>query len=60
MDYLPRRWFDEPLRDGKYKGRKIDKNKYEQLLSRYYEVRGWDNNGIPKEETLKQLGIERF
>lgn len=60
MDYVPRRWFDEPLRDGKYKGRKIDKNKYEQLLSRYYEVRGWDNNGIPKEETLKQLGIERF
>ena len=60
MDYPPRRWFDEPLRDGKYKGRKIDINKYDQLLSWYYEVRGWDKNGIPKDETLKQLGIDRF
>lgn len=30
----------------------------ERMLPEYYEVRGWDKNGIPKEKTLKRLGIK--
>jgi aldehyde:ferredoxin oxidoreductase len=27
-------------------------------LDDYYEVRGWDNEGIPTPEKLKELGME--
>ena len=28
------------------------------MLPQYYKVRGWDEDGVPKEETIKRLGIE--
>ncbi len=30
-----------------------------KLLDEYYKYRGWDENGIPTEETLKKLNLER-
>jgi len=57
-DYPPERWFEEPHSHGKMKGVKVDREKYEQMLSWYYELRGWDERGIPKEETLRALGLE--
>jgi len=41
------------------KGIKIDKRKFEEMLDEYYTLHGWDNNGIPTEETLQKLGIEK-
>ncbi|MBW1616422.1 MAG: aldehyde dehydrogenase [Deltaproteobacteria bacterium] len=29
----------------------------EQLLDSYYKLKGWNNNGIPTEESLKELGL---
>jgi aldehyde:ferredoxin oxidoreductase len=29
----------------------------ERMLSEYYELRGWDEFGIPTREKLKELGI---
>ena len=29
----------------------------EKMLKKYYRLRGYDENGIPKEETLRRLGI---
>jgi len=29
----------------------------DEMLDRYYKLRGWDANGIPSEETKKELGI---
>jgi aldehyde:ferredoxin oxidoreductase len=40
------------------KGIKVDREKYEQMLSWYYELRGWDQNGIPLKETLESLGLK--
>jgi aldehyde:ferredoxin oxidoreductase len=40
------------------KGIKVDREKYEQMLSWYYEIRGWDQNGIPSNETLERLGLK--
>ncbi len=31
---------------------------YDELLNVVYKRRGWDNNGIPKPELLKELGID--
>jgi len=30
----------------------------EKLLDTYYEYKGWDRNGIPKKETLNELGLD--
>jgi aldehyde:ferredoxin oxidoreductase len=57
-DYPPDRWFEEPHSGGKMKGVKVDREKYEQMLSWYYELRGWDQNGIPLKETLDHFGLK--
>jgi aldehyde:ferredoxin oxidoreductase len=57
MDYPPSRWFEEPLSQGELKGHKLDRARYEEMLSWYYEMRGWDEDGIPKAETLGGLGL---
>lgn len=58
MDVPPARWFDEPTTEGPLKGSKLDRAKYEVMLQRYYEKRGWDRRGIPSRTTLKQFGLE--
>jgi aldehyde:ferredoxin oxidoreductase len=57
-DYPPERWFEETQSQGKVKGVKVDRQKYEQMLTWYYELRGWDQNGIPRKETLEHLGLK--
>lgn len=37
---------------------RIDYEKYDLLLSEYYRLRGWTQEGIPKRETLEALGIK--
>ena len=44
-DTLPRRYFDEPMPSGNTKGHKIDREQFEDLLDRYYELKGWDHEG---------------
>jgi len=50
--------FYEPLPSGPYTGKTIDKKEFERSKKEYYESVGWDENGIPKEEELKRLGLE--
>ncbi|HDI74471.1 MAG TPA: aldehyde ferredoxin oxidoreductase [Thermoprotei archaeon] len=57
-DYPPEKWFKDPLSKGPLAGRKLDKEKYDKLLMYYYETRGWDENGIPKKDTLKSYGLD--
>jgi len=57
MDMVPARWFTEPLTKGPFKGKKLDKAKYESMLQMYYKKRGWDKRGIPKKTTLTKLGL---
>jgi len=58
MDVPPARWFEEPLTKGPMKGAKLDRAKYDVMLSKYYGKRGWDGRGIPIKTTLKKLGLE--
>lgn len=48
MDYPPKRWFEQDV-----DGMRLEKDEYDQLLSEYYRLRGWDERGIPTIETLK-------
>lgn len=56
-DTPPLKWFEQPLTKGPFKGIKLDYDKYQQLLSIYYELRGWDSRGIPRKSTLIKLGL---
>ncbi|NVM52828.1 MAG: hypothetical protein HWN66_03930 [Candidatus Helarchaeota archaeon] len=57
-DFPPSRVFTEPVPKGPFKGKVIDRTQYEKILESYYELRGWDAEGIPKKETLIRLGLE--
>ena len=50
--------FYEPLPSGPYAGKKVDRARFEESKKEYYEAVGWDENGIPKSEVLKRLGLE--
>ncbi len=53
-DSLPERITKDPMPSGPAKGEVCDLN---TMLDDYYKVQGWDNNGIPREETLRGLGL---
>ncbi|HLN88474.1 MAG TPA: aldehyde ferredoxin oxidoreductase C-terminal domain-containing protein, partial [Candidatus Binatia bacterium] len=57
LDVPPMRWFKEPLTEGHLKGAVLDLEKYNAMLDIYYIKRGWDENGVPKKETLEKLGL---
>lgn len=58
-DALPRKFFEQPLKKGKYEGAILDKEKFEQMKDEYYELRGWDKStGIPTKEKLEELGLK--
>jgi aldehyde:ferredoxin oxidoreductase len=56
-DALPAR-LGEPLPDGASAGETVSAEDLEELLNEYYELRGWDKNGIPTPETLARLGLK--
>ncbi|RLG83548.1 MAG: aldehyde ferredoxin oxidoreductase [Thermoprotei archaeon] len=51
--------FYEPLPSGPYKGKAADKREMEEKKREYYKELGWDELGIPLEETLEKLGIKK-
>ncbi|MEM3738721.1 MAG: aldehyde ferredoxin oxidoreductase family protein [Thermoplasmata archaeon] len=53
-DTLPKRLLTEKLKEGHSKGYVVE---LETMLKQYYEIRGWDENGVPKEETVKRVGL---
>jgi len=55
---LPPRFKEEPLPDGPAAGHYFTQADIERLLDDYYAVRGWDEEGVPKAETLAALGVE--
>lgn len=59
-DYPPEIWFDPKNADKKgiIIGKVLEKEKYEQLLDYYYEIRKWDSRGIPKKQSMKELDLE--
>jgi len=55
-DRLPPRWLREPV---EFEGSRlvVTEAEWEGMLGLYYRLRGYDENGRPKEETLRALGI---
>ncbi|MHA1928127.1 MAG: aldehyde ferredoxin oxidoreductase family protein [Candidatus Thorarchaeota archaeon] len=57
-DVLPPRFWEAQI-SGPRKGMKAfkDLEDFNSSLDRYYEIMGWDKNGIPTNETLVELGL---
>lgn len=55
-DTLPPRLLKEPMKDGPHKGNVV---KLDVMLPEYYALRGWNENGIPGDEKLKELGLSK-
>ena len=58
-DSLPPRFEKEPLPEGVAEGKTVKRADFEKMLDEYYSACGWDGNGIPKDETLKRLNLQR-
>jgi len=58
-DYPPAVWFDPANADteGPIAGRHLEYDRYDALLQHYYDIRGYDQRGIPTRETLGRLGL---
>ena len=54
-DTLPDRLLNEPVSEGPSKGFVV---KLAPMLEEYYAFRGWDKNGVPTPEKLKELSLE--
>ena len=56
-DTLPPRLLKEPIKFGPMKG---NVSRLEEMLPRYYEARGWDEEGRPTREKLAELDLVEF
>ncbi|MCK4310300.1 MAG: aldehyde ferredoxin oxidoreductase family protein, partial [Methanomicrobia archaeon] len=54
---IPKRIMEETLEIDEAR---IGKDTFEKMLDEYYKMRGWDENGIPKKEKLRELNLEGF
>ena len=50
-DTLPDRFLTEP-----YQGSVVE---LEKMLTKYYRLRGWSVNGVPSDQKLKKLGLDK-
>lgn len=57
-DLPPKRWYAEPIPTGPSAGNYLPKDVLHKLLDDYYTLRGWNSEGLPSEEKLKELGLE--
>jgi len=54
-DTLPARYFDEPMPSARAKGSHIDRKGFDKMLDEYYELHGWDKNGMLPQARIDEL-----
>jgi aldehyde:ferredoxin oxidoreductase len=57
-DYPPKRYWEEPVKSGLYRGERLDHATWERMLDEYYTLHGWDPaTGLQRRTTLEELGL---
>jgi len=56
-DALPSRLLNEPMPEGPAKGQVVE---LEPMLSEYYRLRGWNENGEPEKDTIERLELSEL
>ena len=59
-DSMPPRTYLDPLPEGNPKGKVVPEQDFQRMLSEYYRLFGWDDQGRPTPETLHELGLEEL
>lgn len=60
-DYLPKRLMEQAHTMGPTSGKVLAKEFLDNMLGRYYELRGWDvKTGIPLKAKLESLGLQEL
>jgi len=57
-DFLPDHWYGRPVESGQFEGAVLDREEFLRELENFYKLRGWDEAGFPRRETLVELGLE--
>jgi len=57
-DTLPERMATQPLPDGKPKGHAVPRADFEKMLTEYYRLWGWDEQGRPTKKSLEDAGLK--
>jgi aldehyde:ferredoxin oxidoreductase len=57
-DMLPEKFFNEKIKTGRFKGIRLNKNDFNEVINLYYKMMGWDCDGIPTESLLYDQHIE--
>ncbi|EGL82815.1 aldehyde ferredoxin oxidoreductase [Caldalkalibacillus thermarum TA2.A1] len=55
-DRLPKRFF-KPFKEGYIKGKAPSEEDFRQAIRYYYQMMGWDEQGVPTDGKLAELGI---
>jgi len=57
-DYPPKRFMDEPVKSGPYKGYRCEKENWDKMLNQFYELQGWDKeSSLQTRSCLLELGM---
>lgn len=59
-DMMPERILKEAVPSGPIKGQVLTEEMYQGMLDEYYGERGWDEDGVPTEETIERLGLKEL
>jgi len=59
-DTIPRKLYEAEgaFEDGPSAGKAIGEKAFKEALSKYYQLRGWDEHGKPTEAKLAELGVD--
>ena len=58
-DYPPQRYMEESVQSGPYAGHKCDREKWDEMLDRFYELHGWDKKtGLQTRKCLTELELK--
>ncbi len=58
-DMPPKRYMEEPIKSGRYKGHRAEKEKWNDMLDAFYALHGWDKaTGLQTKKGLFELGLE--
>lgn len=56
-DSIPPRIRLDPLPEGNTKGKVVTQQDFEKMLTEYYRLWGWDDEGRPTREIIQELGL---
>jgi len=57
-DVLPDLFYDQAITEGPQSGAALDRGKFEESVSTFYTMMGWDEEGVPLSATLYESGLE--